>query len=378
MSQMPRVTVVGAGFGALTAVRKLRAADPKLGIDLVAPKPEFVYYPGTIWIPTGLRDPEDLVIPLERFFERHRVDYHRASATGLRDGGRLLETTQGGIRNDGLIIASGGRFIRKLPGIEHSFLPCGGVEVIAQVRDRLQALEGGTLAFGFSGNPKEPAAMRGGPVFEFLFGIESWLRKQGRRERFRLVFFTPAEKPGQRLGPKAVDGLMREMAKRGIETHLGHKLKGFEADKVMTEGGEFNADMILFMPGMTGNQWFDNTELPRSPGGMISANAHCQVEGWDKVYVAGDSGSFPGPEWMPKQAHMADLQAEAAVANLLDEFAGKTASHTFKAELICIVDTRTSGMLVSRTPTKNLVLPAFVGFHWAKRLFEWNYLRQYR
>lgn len=375
---MPRVTVVGAGFGALTAVRKLRAADPKLGIDLVAPKPEFVYYPGTIWIPTGLRDPEDLVIPLERFFERHRVDYHRASATGLRDGGRLLETTQGGIRNDGLIIASGGRFIRKLPGIEHSFLPCGGVEVIAQVRDRLQALEGGTLAFGFSGNPKEPAAMRGGPVFEFLFGIESWLRKQGRRERFRLVFFTPAEKPGQRLGPKAVDGLMREMAKRGIETHLGHKLKGFEADKVMTEGGEFNADMILFMPGMTGNQWFDNTELPRSPGGMISANAHCQVEGWDKVYVAGDSGSFPGPEWMPKQAHMADLQAEAAVANLLDEFAGKTASHTFKAELICIVDTRTSGMLVSRTPTKNLVLPAFVGFHWAKRLFEWNYLRQYR
>jgi sulfide:quinone oxidoreductase len=171
---------------------------------------------------------------------------------------------------------------------------------------------------------------------------------------------------------------MREMAKRGIETHLGHKLKGFEADKVLTEGGEFNADMILFMPGMTGNQWFDNTELPRSPGGMISADAHCRVEGWDKVYVAGDSGSFPGPEWMPKQAHMADLQAEAAVANLLDEFAGKTASHTFKAELICIVDTRTSGMLVSRTPTKNLVLPAFVGFHWAKRLFEWNYLRQYR
>ena len=220
--------------------------------------------------------------------------------------------------------------------------------------------------------------MRGGPVFEFLFGIDSWLRKQGRRDRFRLVFFTPAEKPGQRLGPKAVDGLMREMAKRGIDTHLGHKLKGFEADKVITEGGEFEADMILFMPGMTGNQWFDATDLPRSPGGMIAADAHCKVDGLDRVYVAGDSGSFPGPEWMPKQAHMADLQAEAAVANLMDEFQGKPATHTFKAELICIVDTRTSGMLVSRTPSRNIMLPAFVGFHWAKRLFEWNYLRQYR
>ncbi|MGB5450462.1 MAG: FAD/NAD(P)-binding oxidoreductase [Sedimenticolaceae bacterium] len=375
---MSRVTVIGAGFAALTAVRKLRAADSALGIDLIAPRPEFVYYPGTIWIPTGLRQPEDLVVPLGNFFARMDVTYHQAEARGLRDGGRVVVTDQGEVANDGLVIASGGRFIRKLPGIEHSFLPCGGVEVTAQIRDRLAQLEGGTLAFGFSGNPKEPSAMRGGPVFEFLFGIDSWLRQQGRRESFKLVFFTPAEKPGQRLGPKAVQGLMQEMKKRGIETHLGHKLKGFEVDKVITEGGEFQADLILFMPGMTGNQWFDATELPRSEGGMIKADRYCQVEGWDKVYVAGDSGSFPGPDWLPKQAHMADLQAAAAVANLMDEFQGRAASHTFKAELMCIVDTRSSGMFIARTPSRNIVMPSFIGFHWAKRLFEWMYLRRYR
>jgi len=375
---MSRVTVIGAGFAALTAVRKLRAADAKLGIDLIAPKPEFVYYPGTIWIPTGLRQPEDLVLPLRNFFARMGVSYHQAAAEGLRDGGRVVLTDQGEVANDGLIIACGGRFIRKLPGIEHSFLPCGGVEVTTQIRDRLAQLTGGTLAFGFSGNPKEPSAMRGGPVFEFLFGIDAWLRKQGRRDKFKLVFFTPAEKPGQRLGPKAVQGLMREMEKRDIETHLGHKLKCFEADKVVTEGGEFAADMILFMPGMTGNQWFDGTDLPRSEGGMIRADRFCQVEGWDKVYVAGDSGSFPGPDWLPKQAHMADLQAAAAVANLVDAFQGKAASNTYKAELMCIVDTRTSAMFVARSGTRNIVLPSFIGFHWAKRLFEWLYLRRYR
>ena len=375
---MPRVTVIGAGFAALTAVRRLRAADASLGIDLIAPQPSFVYYPGTIWIPTGLRRPEDLVIPLRGFFDRMGVTFHQSSAQGLRDAGRVVVTDQGEVSNDGLIIACGGRFIRKLPGIEHSYLPCGGVEVIAKVRDRLAEMEGGTLAFGFAGNPKEPAAMRGGPVFEFLFGIDSWLRKQGRRDRFELAFFTPAEKPGQRLGPKAVEGLLREMAKRDIRTYLGHKLKAFEADKVITEGAEFDADLILFMPGMTGNQWFDNTDLPRSPGGMIKANQYCQVEGWDRVYVAGDSGSFPGPDWMPKQAHMADLQAEAAVANLMGDFQGQRPSHTFKSELVCIVDSRNSGLLVTRTPNRNIVTPSFVGFHWAKRAFEWWYLRQYR
>ena len=186
-----------------------------------------------------MRQPEDLVVPLRNFFARMGVSYHQAAAEGLRDGGRVVITDQGELNNDGLIIACGGRFIRKLPGIEHSFLPCGGVEVTAQVRDRLADLEGGTLAFGFSGNPKEPSAMRGGPVFEFLFGIDAWLRKQGRRDNFNLVFFTPAEKPGQRLGPKAVKGLMAEMKKRNIQTHLGHKLKCFEAGKVVTEGGEF-------------------------------------------------------------------------------------------------------------------------------------------
>lgn len=375
---MTRITVIGAGFGALTAIRKLRAAGRDLTIDVIAPKPELVYYPSTIWIPTGLRSPEDVVVDLGPFFQRMGVTYHQASATGLNDGGRVVLTDAGEVVNDGLVIASGGRFLKKLPGIEHAITPCEGVGAAVRIRDRLAEMKGGTIAFGFAGNPKEPSAMRGGPVFEFMFGIDQHLRKRGDRDRFKLVFFTPAPKPGNRLGPKAVEGLMREMKRRDIETHLGHKLKGFEADRVTTEGGQFGADLIIFMPGMTGNAWFDNTDLPRSEGGLLQANAFCQVPGQDKVYVAGDSGSFPGPDWLPKQAHMADLQAEAAVANLLDEFQGKAPSHTFKAELICIVDTRTSGILVKRTEKRNVILPATPLFHWAKRAFEWWYLRQYR
>ena len=375
---MPRITVIGAGFGALTAIRKLRASDAEVQIDIIAPKPEFVYFPGTIWIPTGLRKPEDLVVPLHNFFRRMKVTYHKAEATGLRDGGRTVETSTGDIANDGLIIASGGRFLKKLPGIEHSILPCGGIDATVDMRDRIAAMDGGTLAFGFAGNPKEPSAMRGGPVFEFLFGIDNHLRKQGRRDKFKLVFFTPAPKPGARLGPKAVAGIMSEMKKRDIETHLGHKMKGFEANKVITEGGEFEADLIMFMPGMTGNLWFDSTELPRSEGGLIKANSHCQVEGMDKVYVAGDSGSFPGPDWMPKQAHMADLQAGTAVSNLLGELAGKTVSETFKVELLCIIDSHDKGMLVARTEKRNFILPPMLPLHWTKRLFEWMYLKKYK
>jgi sulfide:quinone oxidoreductase len=172
--------------------------------------------------------------------------------------------------------------------------------------------------------------------------------------------------------------MLAEMAKRDITTHLGHKMKAFESNKVITEGGEFEADLILFMPGMTGNQWFDNTELPRSSGGLIPADSHCQVEGMDKVYVVGDSGSFPGPDWMPKQAHMADLQAATAAANLLAELSGKPVSETFKVELLCIIDSYSKGMLVGRTEKRSFILPQMLPLHWVKRYFEWMYLRKYR
>jgi len=375
---MKKVTVIGSGFAGLTAVRQLRKLDSTLEITLVSPNPVLQFYPSLIWVPAGLRKREDILVPLDKYFRKMRVNYHQASATGLREGGRILESDNGEIANDGLIIASGGRFIKKLPGIEHAITPCEGIDAAEQIRDRLKSMQGGTIAVGFAGNPKERSAMRGGPMFEFLFGIDRQLRNEGRRDKFRMVFFSPAPQPGNRLGPKAVSGLLDEMKKRGIETHLGHKMKGMEANKVMTEGGEFEADLILFMPGMTGNTWFDNTELPRSEGGLLKADRNCRVEGMERVYVAGDSGSFPGPDWMPKQAHMADLQAEAAAKNLVSELRGQPADATFKVELVCIVDSCDRGMLVSRNEKRALVLPNMKAFHWMKRGFEWWYLRQYR
>lgn len=373
-----RVTVIGTGFAALTAVRTLRKSEPEAEITVIGPKPEFVFLPSLIWIPSGRRRPEDLVIPLEGFFRKMGVTFHAARATGLEEGGRRVRTDSGEVENDGLIIACGGRFIKKLPGIEHAITPCEGIPAAIAIRDRLTEMQEGTIAVGFAGNPNEPAAMRGGPMFEFLFGIDTMLRQQGRRDRFRLVFFSPAPEPGKRLGPKAMKGLFSSMAERDIETHLGHKMKRFTEEKVVTEGGEFAADLILFMPGMTGNDWFDETGLPRSPGGLIEADVRCRVPGFERVYVAGDAGSFPGPEWLPKQGHMADLQARAAARNLAVELNGGSPSETFRAELLCIVDSLNKGMLVARTTKHSLVLSPTSVLHLSKRFFEQWYLRRYR
>ncbi|MCB1875272.1 MAG: FAD-dependent oxidoreductase [Chromatiales bacterium] len=377
-SNSKRITIVGTGFGALTAVRKLRSLDANAQITVVSPRPEFLYYPSLVWIPSRMRESSDLVVNLDAFFQRMNVHYHQGSASGLKEGGRTLVTDTGELPNDGLIIASGGRYLTKLPGIDNAAIPCRSLTDAERFRDQLEALDGGTVAFGFGGNPKEPSAMRGGPVFEYLFGTHTLLKKQKRRDRFQLKFFAPAKRPGQRMGDAAVDRLLEAMRKRDIQTHLGHPLKAFHPNRIETEGESFDTDLIVFIPGMTGSTWTQATDLPQSPGGFVQSDANCKVAGFDRVYVVGDAGSYPGPEWMPKQAHMADLQAIAACKNLMSEFAGEPAQASFKVELACIVDSLDSGMLVARSGTRSLMLPATRLLHWSKRLFEWNYMRQYR
>ncbi len=374
---MAKVLIVGSGFAGCTAVRTLRNRGFGGRITVVSPKPQLFYFPSLIWVPQGRRGKVDLTIDLQGFFDANDVEHIAANATGLDHSEKTLLCGSSELSYDALLIATGGRYIRKLPGIEHAHIACAGWEPTKAFSDKLAVMDSGRLAFGFAGNPKEPSAMRGGPVFEFLFGIETWLRKEGRRDRFSITFFSPAPKPGARMGETAVARLLGEMKRRGIDTHFGHKMKSFGPDRVVTEGGEFAADLILFVPGMTGPAWAADSGLALSDGGFFQADAQCRAMGAQDVYLAGDAGSFPGPEWKPKQAHMADLQAQAAVKNILAAMQSRPQEHTFKTELICIIDELTTGTLVYRGGKRSFQLKG-TPLHWAKEAFEWNYLRPYR
>ncbi len=377
-TRMKKIVILGSGFAAVAAVRELRRRRVDADITVVSPRCELVYLPSLIWLPSGLRRGDDLRVPLQNWFKRQNVNWFMGSVQQLADGGRRVITDHGELENDYLVIATGGRYLRKLPGIEHAIIPCEGIASAEAIRDRLATLDGGSIAIGFATNPKEPGAVRGGPMFEFLFGIDTLLRQQGRRDKFKLTFFNPSAQPGQRLGGAAVTKMLAHMAQQGIETHLGHKPLRFEADKVVTEGGEIPADLILFMPGLTGPAWLEDSGLPLSDGGFVAVDETCRARGMERVFVAGDVGSFPGPEWLAKQAHQADLQAVAVAENIAAELRDEPAQHGFKSELACIVDGIDSGMLVYRRGKRIIVLPRLRLLHWAKRRFEQRYLRQLR
>ena len=59
---MKKITVIGAGFAGLSAVRQLRKLDKRCEITLIDPRGELHYLPSLIWLPSGLRKREDIIV----------------------------------------------------------------------------------------------------------------------------------------------------------------------------------------------------------------------------------------------------------------------------------------------------------------------------
>ena len=61
----PRVVVIGSSFAGLTAALEARR---RLGDDarvtVLDPRPDFTFIPSLIWVPFGLREPDDITFPL--------------------------------------------------------------------------------------------------------------------------------------------------------------------------------------------------------------------------------------------------------------------------------------------------------------------------
>lgn len=380
---MTNITIIGSGFAALAAARELRRRKVDADITMVSPRDQLHFLPSVIWLPPRLRSANALKVPLANFFAKHHINYVQGTVSSLKDGGRVVVTDRGELRNDHLIVACGARFMRDLPGLEHVLIPGDhvaddGLDTGEEIARRIEAMKGGTIAVGFAGNPEEPSAVRAAPMFELLFIIDKLLRRRGKRPGFQLAFFSPASRPGARLGDRVLDGLFAEMKKRGIVDLRGRKLLRFEDGKVVADGSEFDADLILFMPGLTGPKWLADSGLALSPGGMIRADELCSAEGASNVWVAGDVGSFPGPDWMSKQAHQAGLQALAVAANIDAIESGEEANTPFKPEMMCIVDALDAGTLVFRNEHFDFVLPNSRIAHWLKRAYERHYLTTYR
>lgn len=371
---MDHVIVIGAGFGGLKAVETLRARAPEVALTLVAPRPVFLYWPSVVWVPSGWRAPEDLTVDVRDWLFRHRAAYHAGRVTAVRDGGRTVATDTGELTADGLVIASGATAPATVPGEEHSYAICGGLDAARGIRDRLGGLTGGRIVLGYADNAAHPPAARGTPVVELAFALDEQLRRERRRRRFRLDLLLP---PSADPARGAMAGLARRLRARGVAVHADRRVEGFAADRVATDRGALESDLTVFSPPLSGPAWLAASDLPSTASGHVAVDERARVPGRERVYAVGDAAAFPGPAWQTKQAHTAELQAETAARNLARELQGGTPGEPVRHEVIHVVDGLGQSAFVFRDGRGEWALPPTRLAHYLKLGLERDALRHY-
>jgi sulfide:quinone oxidoreductase len=366
-----RALVVGGGFAGVEAATDL-ARDGGFEVTLVSDRDFLWLYPTSIWIPTREMAFEGAQVSLAEIAGKHGFELVIDSVQAVRSADNRVIGAAAEYEYDYLVLAMGAAKLRPA-GVEHTLSICGAPEVSLEIRDRLDALierGSGHIAVGFGGNPKDPSGVRGGPAFELLFNIHDLLRKKKLRDRFRLTFFAPMAQPGARMGDRALDMMDVMFERSQLQRRTGTKIAGFDKQGVtFWNDTRIDADLVLFIPGVTGHPVMADSDLPLNEAGFVRIDDHCLVEGTDNVYAAGDVAALEGPDWRAKQGHTAEVMARNAAHNIAAHAAGKPDRKGYQAHLsiLCVMDTGNGAAFVYRGRKHQLMLPLPIVGHWMKK-----------
>ncbi len=362
--------VLGGGFAGLEAAIQLRKAG--LDVTLVSNRPFLFIYPTSIWVATGERSLEQVQLDLVEVARRHSFRFVQGAVESISAARRAAVVEGVELRADHLVVAMGGERL-KPDGAEHTHTLGGAPENAARLRGALDALLArgrGRIAMGFGGNPRDPSAVRGGPMFELMFNVDRLLRRRGLRDAFELTFFAPMASPGARMGERAIEAIGAMFGSLGIHTRFGKKIDRFLPDGVVFEGpSKLHADLVVFLPAGDGHPVIRASDLPVNEAGFVRTDEGCAVPGFTGVWAVGDAAALLGPDWRAKQGHLAEVMARTMAANVRAAEEGRPERESYLPHvgITCLLDMGDGAAYVHRDQRKERMITLPVVGHWLKK-----------
>ena len=333
----PRVLILGGGFAALEAAFLMRmrmrdAAD----ITLVSDSHEFVFRPNTIYIPFGA-DPSSVLVGLHKPLARRHIAFQHGSVTGVDPAQQMVELADGRqLDYDRLIVATGAAMApAEVPGLAEHAATIWTAETMLDVRERFmrvrsRARRGQTQRVLFLVPPNNKCA---GPLYEIVLMLETWLRREGVREKVDIGWTTYEQSYIQAFGPRLHDVVKAEFAERGIEGWTNEIVEEVRPGEVRYVDGSVRGfdELIAFPPYVSAVRY---EALPSDDRGFIGTDLGTrQVIGHPDIYAPGDAGDFP-----IKQAFLAFLQADTVAEHISSSVSKRPFTHPFDPVSMCVME----------------------------------------
>jgi NADH dehydrogenase len=343
-SPRPRVVILGAGFAGLTAAQHLAGAD--LEVILVDRQNYHLFQPLLYQVATAGLSPAQIAAPVRSVLRRQQnATVRLAKVTGIDKAARQVETSEGHIAYDWLIVATGARHAYFGHDEWEPFAPgLKRIEDATALRRRiLLAFERAENAAADMMRQRELTfvVVGGGPTGVELAGAIAELAKKALARDFRnidprqtrIILIEAGERVLAAFPPSLSADAKRGLEKLGVEVRLGAMVTDVGAMGVVIDGREgIESDCVIWAAGVAASPAAEWLGAEKDRAGRVKVEPDLSLPGHPEIFVVGDTALVLGEHGRPVPGLApAAKQQGAFVARLIRRRAkGETAAARFR------------------------------------------------
>ncbi|MDB6172067.1 MAG: pyridine nucleotide-disulfide oxidoreductase [Chthoniobacteraceae bacterium] len=306
--ELPRVVIVGGGFGGLAAARALCKAPVR--VLLIDKSNHHLFQPLLYQVATAILAPAEIAIPIRQLVgHQSNMTVALAEVSGVDAASRqvlvnYLDRRDAPLDYDYLILATGAshnyfghdEFAQFAPGLKN-------LNDATSIRDRV------LRAFEIAEIEDDPKAHQdlltfvlvgAGPTGVELAGAIAELRRFTLASDFRRVQPASARiilvQSGPRILPTFHEELARAAHKRleevGVEIQTDSPVTGVDARGAIVNGKRIASRTVIWTAGVTPSPAGKWLGVPTDKSGRVIVRPDCSVPGHPEVFVIGDTAAF--------------------------------------------------------------------------------------
>jgi NADH dehydrogenase len=317
---LPRIVIVGAGFGGLACARAL--GNAAAAVTVVDRRNYHLFVPLLYQVATAALSPADIARPIRSMLSRYRnIDVILGDVVALDMAARIVRLRDGpDLPFDRLVFAAGSNY--NYFGHDDWAAAAPGPRTIEDARTIRARL---LLAFEhaeIAADPVEQARLLttiivgGGPTGVEMAGSVVELARHALLRDFRRIDPAKARVILVEGGPRLLSTFPESLStyartaleKLGVTVVTGASVEAIAPHAVTIAGEVVPAGCIIWGAGVRASPAAEFLGVPVDRAGRVTVGADLAVPGLDGIYVIGDSAAAPGADGRP-------LPALAQVAN---------------------------------------------------------------
>ncbi|HYK43357.1 MAG TPA: NAD(P)/FAD-dependent oxidoreductase [Thermoanaerobaculia bacterium] len=365
----PRVVILGAGFGGLTAARTLAGAPVRL--VLIDRRNHHLFQPLLYQVATAALSPGDIAYPIRAIFSKQsNAEVLLADVESINIGAREVVLTDGRLPYDHLIVAT---------GATHSYFGHPEWEPYAPglktLEDALEIRRRILLAFEKAEREADPAARRAlltfvivgaGPTGVELSGAIAEISREVLVDDFRSIDPREARVVLVEAGPRVLSAYtekssanaVRELQRKGVQVRTGAAVSKIDERGVEAGGERIDAATVLWAAGVAASPIARSLGVPLDRAGRVPVAPDLTVPGHPEIAVIGDLAALSQKGVpLPGTSPVAIQEGRHAARNILRRIRGEPARpfHFFDKGTMAVIGRAAAVAEIAGLPLSGLL-----------------------